>query len=86
MTGGQPCFKPAMPKRLRIDGSRRPVVELAGMRFGHLLVIERVEKPTTNSLRRMVGAWWCCSCNCGAEVILSGVRIRQGTWTCRRHR
>jgi len=66
--------------------SSRVLTDLAGMRFGHLLVIERVEKPTTGNLRPVVGAWWRCSCNCGVEVVLRDARIRQGTWTCRCHR
>ena len=66
--------------------SGRSPIDLAGMRFGRLLVIERAEKPATSSLSQKVGAWWRCSCNCGAEVVLRGTRIRQGTWTCRDHR
>jgi hypothetical protein len=76
MTGARPSA----------HGSHKPVMELAGMRFGHLLVIEQAEKPATNSLSQRADAWWCCSCNCGAEVVLRGARIRQGTWTCRSHR
>jgi hypothetical protein len=56
------------------------------MRFGRLLVIEQAEKPTTSSLSQIAAGWWRCSCNCGAEVVLRGTRIRQGTWTCRDHR
>ena len=66
--------------------SRRPLIDLAGMRFGHLLVVERAEKPTTSSPNQIADGWWRCICNCGAEVVLRGTRIRQGTWTCRYHR
>ena len=66
--------------------SRRPLIDLAGMRFGRLLVIERAERPTTSSPSQIADGRWRCSCNCGAEVVLRGARIRQGTWTCRSHR
>jgi hypothetical protein len=66
--------------------SQRPLIDLAGMRFGRLLVIEQTEKPTTSSPSEIADGWWRCSCNCGAEVVLRGARIRQGTWTCRYHR
>lgn len=51
------------PKRRH--GGGKPVIELAGQRFGSMLVIDRAEKPATRSFSPGKEAWW--RCRCGAD-------------------
>ena len=49
------------------------VIDMTGMIFDRLTVIERAPKPPYNTRD---GAWWLCRCSCGNEVIVPGVRLR----------
>jgi hypothetical protein len=49
----------------------RPLLEIAGQRFGRLLVIELAEK-------RKTGAMWRCRCDCGVMKIAPGHMLRRG--------
>jgi hypothetical protein len=49
------------------------VIDLAGQRFGHLVVIERV--GTSNDRK----ALWRCRCDCGNEITTSGRGLRTMT-------
>jgi hypothetical protein len=51
----------------------RPVIEMAGRRFGRLVVQSRSGKvPSSNA------ATWLCRCDCGNTTIVSGVHLRKG--------
>lgn len=59
------------PPRGTVRGNK-PVIQLAGQRFGKLLVIERV-LPN----HRLGYARWRCKCDCGGEKIVWGVHLRK---------
>jgi hypothetical protein len=81
----RPPAPPNKAKPKRRHGSGKPVVELAGQRFGTLLVVERAIRPDTLSLSPHQEAWWRCQCErCGAGTVLASRRIRVGTWRCPR--
>ena len=50
----------------------RQLIDLTGMKFGRLTVIERAE----NSKNR--GARWLCQCDCGKKVIVRSSDLRNG--------
>lgn len=47
-------------------------IDLTGQRFGTLTVIKRVENDIHNK------AQWLCKCDCGAEKICLGTRLKRG--------
>lgn len=52
------------------------LIDLTGQRFGRLIVVERAEdRFTPKGLRQ---ACWLCVCDCGAEKIVYGERLRKG--------
>jgi hypothetical protein len=51
----------------------RPRVELAGLKFGKLTVIEFRRHPTLRS-----DSFWLCSCECGGTIVTSGHRLKIG--------
>lgn len=53
----------------------RTLIELAGIRFGKLLVLEQAESTLDNAAR------WLCQCDCGNRVIVRGVSLRKGKVT-----
>jgi len=56
------------------SGSGRPYQDLTGVRFGRLVVIERCgSTPGRGGKPR-----WRCICDCGAEVMLPGARLKSG--------
>lgn len=63
----------------------RSLRDIAGRRFGHLLVIHRAGRASD---RR---AMWLCTCDCGARIIVSGNNLRSGNsqscgcWANRKH-
>lgn len=48
-------------------------IDLKGMRFGRLLVLEREGVSSQGSVR------WRCLCDCGTEVVVDGRHLRRGT-------
>lgn len=48
------------------------LIDLTGQRFGHLTVVERVGSDKWGV------AIWRCKCDCGAEVVVSGGKLRRG--------
>lgn len=61
-----------------------PTKDLTGQRFGYLLVLERIPKP---SHRKRGGSWFRCRCDCGLERVYSVDELTTGTRSkCERHR
>ena len=56
----------------------RAPIDMAGLRFGKLLVLERTTKPATRSLSPGTGTWWTICCDCGQDVVMAGARLRTG--------
>lgn len=52
----------------------RPAIDLAGQRFGELIVIERARR--VESAAR--DAAWRCRCDCGVEKVTAGKYLRGG--------
>lgn len=48
------------------------VIEMAGKRFGRLVVLRRAYVDSRK-------AWWLCKCDCGASHVVEGRRLRSGT-------
>lgn len=48
-----------------------PVADMIGKAFGYLTVLQREGSYRT-------GAAWRCRCTCGAEVVVAGMKLRQG--------
>ena len=58
----------------------KPIANIFGKRFSHLVVIERVAKPIGT---RRTDAFWRCLCDCGKENIVTSNRLRRGeTQSC----
>lgn len=57
----------------RLPGPKRK--EMAGLRFGRLLVVEQDET------RHGHGAFWRCRCDCGGEITSRGDQLRRGETT-----
>lgn len=51
-------------------------IDLTGQRFGALLVIKRAQNDISEN-GRVRAAWW-CQCDCGNEVVVLTIRLRQG--------
>lgn len=51
------------------------LINLIGMRFGKLLVLEQAESTPDNAAR------WLCQCDCGNKIIVRGVSLRKGKVT-----
>ena len=49
-------------------------IDLTGQRFGRLIAIKKVEKP---SRLKGYGSYWLCKCECGNEKIISGKHLRE---------
>lgn len=49
--------------------------DITGLRFGQLIVIKRAGKGYSGALQ------WLCKCDCGNEVVVSGVNLRNGNTT-----
>lgn len=47
------------------------VVEMAGQRFGRLVVQKRAYGESRRAL-------WLCKCDCGASAVVEGQRLRRG--------
>lgn len=62
----------------RKHGGGKPIIDMQDARFGRLLVTGRAERPARYSLSPAAGAWWRCKCDCGAEGVFSGARLRYG--------
>jgi hypothetical protein len=60
-----------------IEVGKSKLINLVGMKFGRLTVIERTDKPkTVNSERHE--AYWLCVCECGKNTVVKGAALRQG--------
>lgn len=53
------------------------VINLAGRRFGKLLVVERANRPKNSRY-----AWWTVQCDCGKRYAVSGAALRAGQRSC----
>ena len=51
----------------------KPLIDIAGQRFGRLTVVSRGERHG-----KYTGAYWLCKCDCGAMVTVPGSRLRCG--------
>jgi hypothetical protein len=76
MAGARPTG--GIPRGPGQHGGGRPAIDLAGNRYGRLLVIERVPKPASKSYSPQTGTWWDCQCDCGSAPTISGERLRRG--------
>ena len=56
------------------DKQSAKVVDLTGMTFDRLTVIERAPRPPYNACK---GAWWLCRCSCGNEVAVPSINLRR---------
>lgn len=59
--------RPGMTNYIASSPDRRPFVDLAGSRFGDLLVVERVYDADNGKRKRVR---YLCRCNCGTEKIM----------------
>ena len=56
------------------------IIDITGMRFGRLIVLEKTSKPPNIKDR---SAYWKCKCDCGNIVVVSGMNLRRGnTQSC----
>lgn len=53
----------------------RPAIDMAGQRFGRLLVSERV---VVENRGRTDQARWRCVCDCGGQIVVTGSALRTG--------
>ena len=63
----------ARKEQAKING-QTTIPDLAGQRFGRLVVIKRVAAPAGKTGR----AYWLCECDCREQVILSTSDLRRG--------
>lgn len=54
----------------------RKAIDMTGMRFGRLTVLER--EGTVYSNFKPVPTWL-CRCDCGTELVIRGLSLRNGT-------
>lgn len=75
MIAGKPFQKSAakLPEGMRV---KAPTRDIAGQRFGRLLVVEVVGKHTNNSLI------WRCLCDCGKEIERTSAGLRKAKGMC----
>lgn len=57
--------------------SRRPT-DLAGVRFGRLIAVERINQPSDKKARN---ALWLCECACGGSIIAQANNLKTGNTT-----
>lgn len=56
-------------------------IDLTGLRFGRLTVVERVENRITSADGKL--SQWKCVCDCGKQTIVTGISLRSGnTQSC----
>lgn len=53
------------------------LIDLAGNRFGHLTVVKR-EKNHISDSGKTVSAMWLCKCDCGNEIVVQGLNLKNG--------
>lgn len=51
------------------------LIDLTGQRFGHLVVLERVEDDRHGNRR------WLCQCDCGQQKVIGGRHLTSGATT-----
>lgn len=61
----------------RIAAAKKHTKDLTGQRFGHLVVIDTSKKKSDKRHR----LYWRCVCDCGAETIVSGNNLKNGSIT-----
>lgn len=68
------------------SNSPRPhkVKDMTGLRFGKLLVVERVPPESIYQPPKMKRALWTCQCDCGKTTVVRGgdLRAKDGTRAC----
>ena len=62
------------------NGGQKGVKDRTGMRYGHLLVLERAEDFIDATGHSFVQ--WKCRCDCGRETILKSTALTMGTKSC----
>lgn len=55
----------------------RPIINLKDMRFGRLVVLERVENRSRKHGQSI--PYWKCKCDCGTIKIIDGSQLREGS-------
>lgn len=53
--------------------------DITGQRFGKLIAIRKVDKPSSDLTS--TGAWWECQCDCGKFHVTSSASLRRGNTT-----
>jgi hypothetical protein len=59
-------------ENFKFDGRSKRLIDMVGMRFGKLVVIERAGSDKYHK------PLWRCKCDCGAETIVLGGVLRRG--------
>lgn len=57
-------------------GSKRPINDLTGQRFGRLTVLGLAETPEWDTHNRV---YWRCKCDCGRVKAVAGQYLRSGS-------
>ncbi len=55
---------------------KRKIIDLTNARFGRLLVMDMAERPMNIRTHRDI--YWRCLCDCGNEVVVSSLALRNG--------
>ena len=63
-------------KKVYRPGSKRPINDLTGQRFGMLTVLGLAETPEWDTHNRV---YWRCKCDCGAEKTVLGNNLKYGS-------
>lgn len=63
-------------KKVYRPGSKRPINDLTGQRFGMLTVIGLAETPEWDTHNRV---YWRCKCDCGATKTVLGSNLKYGS-------
>lgn len=65
----------------KIDSAKNGYIDIAGRRFGLLVAKNRVDQPEYINCK--MGSWWLCECDCGNEIIVAYVHLKDGhTQSC----
>lgn len=56
----------------------RDCIDMLGMKFGKLLVIEKIDERKYSGKNNTPYIQWKCKCDCGQEIIVTGKSLRSG--------
>lgn len=62
-------------KEKQVENGKNNVLDLIGLKFGRLTVVQRVDNKKGN-------AAWRCICDCGNETVVTSHKLTQGTQSC----